>query len=70
MTIEEEFKELNGIPKEDPKTDLNEPPIWDEEDMCYECGKADNSFRNYSKYKLEKYEVSLCDCEGSDSDYE
>lgn len=71
MSIEEEFNELNGIEeKEDPKTDLNTPPIWDSEDICCECGKPDNSFREYSDQKLKNYGVSLCDCEDSeDSDY-
>jgi len=71
MTIEEEFNELNGIEeKEDPKTDLNIPPVWDSEDICCECGKPDNSFREYSDQKLKNYGVSLCDCGDSDSDYE
>lgn len=70
MTIEEEFNELNGIEdKEDPKTDLNIPPVWDSEDICCECGKPDNSFREYSDQKLKNYGVSLCDCGDSDSDY-
>ncbi len=72
MTIEEEFNELNGLEeKVDPKTDLNTPPIWDSEDMCCECGKPDNSFREYSEHKLKNYGVSLCDCDDhSDSDYD
>jgi|11_taG_2_1085331.scaffolds.fasta_scaffold22459_3 hypothetical protein len=72
MSIEEEYDLLNGIEqKESPKTDLNEPPIWDSEDICNECGKPDNFYRQYSDYKLEKYEVSLCDCDDSeDSDYD
>ena len=71
MSIEDEFNELNGLEeKEDPKIDLNTPPIWDSEDICDECGKPDNSFREYSEHKLKNYKVSLCDCEDSDSDYE
>jgi len=71
MSIEEEFNELNGLEeKVDQKTDLNIPPIWDSEDICCECGKPDNSFREYSEHKLKNYRVSLCDCEDSDSDYE
>ena len=69
MSIEDEYNKLNGIiKKENPRTNLNEPPIWDSEDICCECGKPDNSFREYSDYKLEKYEVSLCDCEESDEE--
>ena len=71
MSIEEEFNELNGLEEKiDQKTDLNIPPVWDSEDICCECGKPDNSFREYSEHKLKNYRVSLCDCEDSDSDYE
>jgi len=72
MSIEEEFNTLNGLSalEEDPKTDLNVPPVWDSEDICGLCGKPDNSFREYSEQKLKNYDVKLCDCEdSSDSDY-
>lgn len=69
ITIEDEFNKLNGIEeKEDSRTDLCFPPEWNSEDICDECGKPDNSFREYSEQKLKNYEVKLCDCEDSDSD--
>ena len=66
LTIEDEYNKLNGIEdKVDPKTDLNEPPDFC--DFCEDCGKPDNTLHEYSSYKLEKYEIDICDCE-SDED--
>ena len=66
LTIEDiEYNKLNGIEdKVDPKTDLNEPPDFC--DFCEDCGKPDNTIHEYSSYKLEKYEIDICDCESDE----
>jgi len=66
LTIEDiEYNKLNGIEdKVDPKTDLNEPPDFC--DFCEDCGKPDNTLHKYSIYKLEKYEIDICDCESDE----
>ena len=62
--LDEEYNKLNGIEKVDPKTDLNEPPAFC--DFCEDCGKPDNTLHEYSIYKLEKYEIDICDCESDE----
>lgn len=68
MTIEDEFNELNGIEDKDDKHDLNIKPIWDSEDICCECGKYTNAWKEYSIEKLKLWEVVMCECDDSDSD--
>ena len=70
MTIEDEFNELNGIEDKDDKYDLNIKPIWDSEDICCECGKHTNAWKEYSIEKLKLWEVVMCECDDSDSDYD
>ncbi len=65
LTIEDEYNKLNCIEeKVDPKTDLNEPPDFC--DFCEDCGKPDNTLHEYSIYKLEKYDIDICDCESDE----
>ena len=66
--VDDEFNELNNINTNDDKSDFNIKPLWDEEDMCYECGKPDNSFREYPIKKLENWDIDMCNCEDSDTD--
>ena len=64
MTIEDEYNALNDIKdKHKDKNDYNINPIWDDDDICCECGLNTNVWKEYPTEKLKKWEVKLCQCE-------
>jgi len=70
MTIEDEFNALNDIKdKHKDRNDASIKPIWDDEDMCCECGLYTNVWKEYPQEKLDRWEVKLCECDDSDSDH-
>jgi len=71
MTIEDEFNALNDVKdKYKDRNDASIKPLWDDDDMCCECGLVTNVWKEYPQEKLDRWEVKLCECEDSDSDNE
>jgi len=70
MTIEDEFNKLNDIKdKHKDRNDASLKPIWDDDDMCCECGLYTNVWKEYPQEKLDRWEIKICHCEDSDSDH-
>ena len=70
MTIEDEFNKLNDVKdKHKDRNDSSLKPIWDDEDICCECGLYTNVWKEYPQEKLVRWEVKLCECDDSDSDH-
>ena len=70
MTIEDEFNKLNDVKdKYKDRNDASIKPLWDDDDICCECGLITNVWKEYPQEKLDRWEVKLCECEDSDSDH-
>jgi len=71
MTIEDEYNKLNDVKdKYKDRNDASIKPIWDDDDMCCECGLVTNAWKEYPQEKLDRWEVKLCECEDSSSEDE
>jgi len=70
ITIEDEFNKLNGIEeKKSNKNDISVEPVWDDDELCSDCNKYTNEYKEYSNEKIKKWNIDLCIC-GDDSEDE
>ena len=69
-----EFNKLNNIEtKEDKnknKLDLTIEPVWDAYEWCHDCSKYTNEYKEYPEEKIKRWNIDLCLCGETDSEYE
>ena len=66
-STDDEYDKLNNIKqKKSNKNDISIEPVWDDDELCTDCNKYTNEYKEYSKEKIKKWNIDICLC-GEDS---
>ena len=64
---EDEYEDETPMEKKKrERNDMDNPPIFDDDDMCSNCGLYQNFIVEYEEEKLKRYNIKICSCDDSD----